>query len=49
MTVWRFVGGSHLGASTPQEPEDARPHRRLVSFADFFQINCSLQTDRHLT
>jgi beta-phosphoglucomutase-like phosphatase (HAD superfamily) len=42
MTVWRFVGGSHLGAQTPEEPEDARPHRRLVSFAEFFQIAPSL-------
>ncbi len=42
MTVWRFVGGSHLGPKTPEEPEDARPHRRLVSFADFFQIAPSL-------
>ncbi|MES2816541.1 MAG: HAD family hydrolase [Pseudomonadota bacterium] len=38
MTVWRFVGGSHLGATTPEEPQDALPHRRLFSFADFFQI-----------
>ncbi|MFN3281359.1 MAG: HAD family hydrolase [Tabrizicola sp.] len=38
MTVWRFVGGSHLGADAPPEPEDARPHRRLASFAEFFQI-----------
>ncbi|NHB75943.1 HAD family hydrolase [Rhodobacter calidifons] len=38
MTVWRFVGGSHLGPQAPEEPEDARPHRRLVSFAEFFQI-----------
>jgi HAD superfamily hydrolase (TIGR01509 family) len=38
MTVWRFVGGSHLGPDTPEEPEDARPHRRLVSFENFFQI-----------
>ena len=38
MTVWRFVGGSHLGPYAPEEPEDARPHRRLVSFAEFFQI-----------
>ena len=38
MTVWRFVGGSHLGPHAPAEPEDARPHRRLVSFAEFFQI-----------
>ncbi|MFM7444127.1 MAG: HAD family hydrolase, partial [Tabrizicola sp.] len=35
MTVRRFVGGSHLGANAPEEPEDARPHRRLASFADF--------------
>lgn len=42
MTVWRFVGGSHLGPSAPEEPGDARPHRRLVSFADFFQIAPSL-------
>jgi HAD superfamily hydrolase (TIGR01509 family) len=42
MTVWRFIGGSHLGPQTPQEPEDARPHRRLVSFAEFFQIAPSL-------
>lgn len=38
MTVWRFIGGSHLGPQTPEEPEDARPHRRLVGFAEFFQI-----------
>jgi HAD superfamily hydrolase (TIGR01509 family) len=42
MTVWRFVGGSHLGPETPDEPEDARPHRRLVRFADFYQIAPSL-------
>jgi HAD superfamily hydrolase (TIGR01509 family) len=42
MTVWRFVGGSHLGPETPEEPEDARPHRRLVRFADFYQIAPSL-------
>lgn len=42
MTVWRFVGGSHLGPGTPKEPDDALPHRRLVSFADFFQIAPSL-------
>ncbi|MFN4194127.1 MAG: HAD family hydrolase [Tabrizicola sp.] len=38
MTVWRFVGGSHLGPEAPEEPADARPHRRLASFAGFFQI-----------
>lgn len=42
MTVWRFVGGSHLGPATAEEPEDARPHRRLASFAEFFQIAPSL-------
>ena len=46
MTVWRFVGGSHLGQEAPEEPEDARPHRRLVSFADFFQIAPGLKSAR---
>ncbi|MCX7288875.1 MAG: HAD family hydrolase [Rhodobacterales bacterium] len=38
MQVWRFVGGSHFrGAGTaPNEPEDARPHRRFDDFAQFF-------------
>lgn len=43
MTVWRFVGGSHLGPDTPPEPDDATPHRRLVSFETFFQIAPTLQ------
>ncbi len=38
MTVWRFIGGSHMGADTPDEPDDAVPHLRFASFADFFQI-----------
>jgi HAD superfamily hydrolase (TIGR01509 family) len=46
MTVWRFVGGSHLGPDTPLEPVDARPHRRLVSFAELFQLAPSLKQDR---
>ncbi len=46
MTVWRFVGGSHLGPDAPEEPEDARPHRRLVSFAEFFQIAPTLKSAR---
>jgi HAD superfamily hydrolase (TIGR01509 family) len=49
MTVWRFVGGSHLGPETPEEPEDARPHRRLESFAAFFQIAPDLRKDRLTT
>lgn len=43
MTVWRFVGGSHLGPETAPEPPDATPHRRLVSFETFFQIAPTLQ------
>lgn len=46
MTVWRFVGGSHLGAGAPDEPEDARPHHRLASFAEFFQIAPTLKSSR---
>lgn len=34
MTVWRFVGGSHLGPETPPEPPTARPEARFDSFAD---------------
>ncbi|MCB6179402.1 HAD family hydrolase [Rhodobacter sp. Har01] len=39
MQVWRFTGGSHLRGTDAQETEDARPHRRFDSFADFFQID----------
>jgi HAD superfamily hydrolase (TIGR01509 family) len=46
MTVWRFVGGSHLGPDTPDEPEDARPARRLVTFGQFFQFAPTLKQDR---
>ena len=46
MTVWRFVGGSHLGPDAPREPDDARPHRRLVSFDEFFQIAPGLKSAR---
>lgn len=38
MTVWRFVGGSHMRPDPPEEPEDARPHQRFASFEEFFQI-----------
>jgi HAD superfamily hydrolase (TIGR01509 family) len=37
MKVWRFTGGSHLAMRRLEEPEDARPHGRFVSFAEFFQ------------
>lgn len=43
MEVWRFTGGSHLGPATPDEPEDARPHRRLAAFERFFQIAPTLR------
>jgi len=45
MTVWRFVGGSHLGPETPQEPDDAIPHSRLVTFETFFQTAPTLRKD----
>lgn len=38
MTVWRFTGGSHLKNRALDEPEDARPHNRFASFADFYDI-----------
>ncbi len=46
MQVWRFTGGSHLGPATPEEPEDARPHRRLEAFDRFFQIAPTLRRGR---
>ena len=39
MEVWRFVGGSHLGAETEPEPQDAAPDLRFASFAKFFHID----------
>jgi HAD superfamily hydrolase (TIGR01509 family) len=39
MEVWRFTGGSHLAGQGGDEPEDARPHRRFDSFADFFALD----------
>jgi HAD superfamily hydrolase (TIGR01509 family) len=49
MVVWRFVGGGHLGPATPEEPEDARPHRRLESFATFFLVAPNLRKDWRTT
>ncbi len=43
MTVWRFVGGSHMAEDLPEEPEDARPHLRFSSFADFYRIDPALK------
>ncbi len=39
MEVWRFVGGSHLGEATEQEPQDAVPDLRFASFDQFFHID----------
>lgn len=39
MEVWRFTGGSHLSGRALDEPDDARPHRKFDSFADFFTID----------
>jgi HAD superfamily hydrolase (TIGR01509 family) len=39
MEVWRFVGGSHLGAATGAEPKDAAPDLRFASFDQFFHID----------
>ncbi len=36
MQVWRFTGGGHLANRTLDEPADASPDGRFVSFADFF-------------
>lgn len=38
MVVWRFTGGSHLKGREFDEPEDARPHLRFASFAEFYDI-----------
>ena len=35
-----------LDVEPPEEPEDARPHRRLASFGDFFQIAPGLKSAR---
>ena len=43
MRVWRFVGGSHLAGRDLDEPEDARPDLQFASFAEFFQIDPSMQ------
>jgi HAD superfamily hydrolase (TIGR01509 family) len=39
MEVWRFTGGSHLGADAAPEPADARPDVRFANFADFFHVD----------
>lgn len=47
MEVWRFTGGSHLAGLDLEEPEDARPHRRLPRFADFYALRPDLARDAH--
>jgi HAD superfamily hydrolase (TIGR01509 family) len=38
MEVWRFVGGSHMGPATPEEPADARPDRRFARFEEMLHF-----------
>jgi HAD superfamily hydrolase (TIGR01509 family) len=38
MAVWRFVGGSHLAGLDLDEPDDARPERRIASFDEMFAL-----------
>lgn len=45
MQVWRFIGGSHMRPDPPEEPDDARPHQRFASFADFFHIAPQLRRE----
>lgn len=44
MTVWRFIGGSHLAPEPEPEPEGARPHLRFDRFATFFDRAPELRT-----
>jgi HAD superfamily hydrolase (TIGR01509 family) len=44
MEVWRFVGGSHLAPPLPDEPDDAKPHCRFDSFADFLTMDPRLRS-----
>jgi HAD superfamily hydrolase (TIGR01509 family) len=46
MAVWRFVGGSHLAGLDLDEPDDARPERRIASFDDMFRGLPELRTGR---
>jgi HAD superfamily hydrolase (TIGR01509 family) len=43
MEVWRFTGGSHFAGLDTAEPADARPHRHLARFADFFTLRPDLE------
>ncbi len=41
MTVWRFIGGSHLPSPLPTEPEGKTPDLRFDSFADFASLTAN--------
>lgn len=43
MAVWRFIGGSHMGPDTPDEPPEARPQHRFATFDEMFQIAPNLR------
>ena len=38
MEVWRFIGGSHMGPATPEEPPEARPDRRFARFEEMLHL-----------
>jgi HAD superfamily hydrolase (TIGR01509 family) len=38
MQVWRFTGGCHLAGLDLTEPDDARAHRSIASFAELRQL-----------
>lgn len=49
MTVWRFIGGSHLANQDLSEPADATSDLKFASFADFFHIAPDLALDGRKT
>ncbi len=42
MEVWRFLGGSHMGPGTPEEPSEARPDRRFARFEEMLHFAADL-------
>ena len=39
MTVWRFIGGSHMAGRQLSQPEDATPHRVFNDFNTFLDLH----------
>ncbi len=42
MTVWRYVGGSHLHGLDLPPAAGARPHREFASYGEFFHLSHGL-------